>query len=214
MSTSERIVVMAAAALAACASLPSSPGKPPAFGAAVSAEEIVRSDISIPPSGAGLPAGSGTAKQGAVVYGAKCIACHGEKGAGKPADALVGGIGSLATARPVRTVGSYWPYATTLFDYLRRAIKSKDPPTGSERPPRIKLLSRSRILSNPVFIKELILNSDVGSNSFDWNRCLNRDKTRSGNNSETKEVTRTTSKPARLTLCVSSRDLYLRTWRA
>src|SRR5256885_14324317 len=115
MSTSERTVVIAicAAALAACASLQPAPGKPPAFGAAVSAEEIARWDISIPPSGAGLPAGSGTAKQGAAVYGAKCLACHGEKGAGKPADVLVGGIGSLATARPVRTVGSYWPYATT-----------------------------------------------------------------------------------------------------
>src|SRR5216684_1314786 len=100
------------------------------------------------------------------------------------------------------------------IDYLRRAIKSKDPPAGSERPPRIKRLSRLRILSKEVFIRELILNSDVGSNSFLWNRCLSRDKTNSGSNSETKEVTRTTSKPVRLTLFVSSRDLYLRTWRA
>jgi mono/diheme cytochrome c family protein len=127
MSTSKRIPVIAAAALAACASLQPPPGKPPAFGAAVSAEEVARSDISIPPSGAGLPAGSGTAKQGAAVYAAKCLACHGEKGAGKPADALVGGIGSLATARPVRTVGSYWPYATTLFDYVRRAMPITNP---------------------------------------------------------------------------------------
>jgi cytochrome c len=119
--------VIAAAALAACASLQPAPSKPPAFGAAVSAEEIARFDISIPPSGAGLPGGSGTAKQGAAVYGAKCLACHGEKGAGKPADALAGGIGSLATARPVRTVGSYWPYATTLFDYVRRAMPLNAP---------------------------------------------------------------------------------------
>jgi S-disulfanyl-L-cysteine oxidoreductase SoxD len=127
MSTSKRIVVIAAAAVAACASLQPAPGKPPAFGAAVSAEEIARSDISIPPSGAGLPAGSGTARQGAAVYAAKCLACHGDKGAGKPADALAGGIGSLATAKPVRTVGSYWPYATTLFDYVRRAMPLPNP---------------------------------------------------------------------------------------
>jgi cytochrome c len=129
MFTSRRntiVIAIGAAALAACAVQPPS-GKPPAFGAAVSAEEIARSDISIPPSGAGLPAGSGTAKQGAAVYVAKCLACHGEKGAGKPADALVGGIGSLATARPVRTVGSYWPYATTLFDYVRRAMPIANP---------------------------------------------------------------------------------------
>jgi cytochrome c len=55
------------------------------------------------------------------------MACHGDKGAGKPADALAGGIGSLATARPVRTVGSYWPYATTLFDYVRRAMPIGNP---------------------------------------------------------------------------------------
>ncbi len=130
MFTSERkaiVIAIGAAALAACASLPSAPGKPPALGTAVSAEEIARFDISIPPSGAGLPAGSGTVKQGAQVYAAKCLACHGEKGAGKPADALVGGIGSLATPKPVRTVGSYWPYATTLFDYTRRAMPITNP---------------------------------------------------------------------------------------
>jgi cytochrome c len=54
------------------------------------------------------------------------VACHGEKGVGKPADALAGGIGSLATETPLRTVGSYWPYATTLFDYVRRAMPLND----------------------------------------------------------------------------------------
>ncbi len=58
-------------------------------------------DISIPPSGTGLPAGSGNAAQGAKVYEAKCQTCHGPKGVGKPADALVGGIGSLASGKPM-----------------------------------------------------------------------------------------------------------------
>jgi mono/diheme cytochrome c family protein len=126
MSTSKRIVVGAVALLAACASEPQS-GKPPALGAAVSADEIALWDISIPPSGEGLPAGSGSVKQGAAVYTAKCQSCHGEKGIGKPADALVGGKGTLATKAPVRTVGSYWPYATTLFDYVRRAMPITNP---------------------------------------------------------------------------------------
>ena len=103
------------------------PTRGPNLGRAVTAQEIRAADISIPPSGAGLPAGSGTAKQGAAVYAAKCQACHGEKGMGKPADALVGGIGSLATPKPVRTVGSFWPYATTLFDYTRRAMPLQNP---------------------------------------------------------------------------------------
>ena len=131
MSTSKRIpvaglVVVAAATLAACAVQPPAV-KPPALGTAVSAEEVARWNTSIPPSGAGLPRGSGTARLGLQVYEQKCLACHGAKGAGKPADALVGGIGSLATAKPVRTVGSYWPYATTLFDYVRRAMPIANP---------------------------------------------------------------------------------------
>jgi cytochrome c len=126
MFTSERvriagIVVIAAAALAACTVQPPA-GKPPALGVAVSAEEVARWDISIPPSGAGLPKGGGTARQGLRVYEQKCLACHGAKGVGKPADALAGGVGSLASKTPLRTVGSYWPYATTLFDYVRRAM--------------------------------------------------------------------------------------------
>ena len=79
------------------------------------------------PSGAGLPAGSGTARLGLPLYEQKCLACHGAKGVGKPADALAGGMGSLTSRPPLRTVGSYWPYATTLFDYVRRAMPLADP---------------------------------------------------------------------------------------
>ena len=127
MSTPKRLVVFAAAALAACAT-PRPAGTPsPKFGEPVAAQQLAGFDISIPPSGAGLPAGSGTARDGLKVYEQKCLACHGAKGAGKPADALAGGIGSLATKAPVRTVGSYWPYATTLFDYVRRAMPITNP---------------------------------------------------------------------------------------
>lgn len=128
MFTPKRLLVAAAAALSACASQPTTaPVKTPAFGEPVGAAEIARWDISIPPSGVGLPAGSGSVKQGEAVYVAKCQACHGAKGAGKPADPLVGGVGSLATGKPLRTVGSYWPYATTLFDYTRRAMPTTNP---------------------------------------------------------------------------------------
>jgi len=126
MST-PRYAAAALLALAACATPSSQTGKGPALGEPAGDELIARFDISIPPSGDGLPAGSGTARQGALVYAAKCVACHGEKGAGKPADALAGGIGTLNTARPVRTVGSYWPYPTTLFDYVRRAMPLQSP---------------------------------------------------------------------------------------
>jgi mono/diheme cytochrome c family protein len=110
------------ALLGACAAQTNVPTQGPNLGRVASTDEVASRDISIPPSGVGLPPGSGTSKQGAAVYAAKCQSCHGEKGAGKPADMLVGGIGTLATGKPVRTVGSFWPYATTLFDYIRRAM--------------------------------------------------------------------------------------------
>jgi mono/diheme cytochrome c family protein len=99
----------------------------PNLGRPATPAEIAGWDISIPPDGTGLPPGSGTPEQGAVVYAQKCQACHGEKGAGKPNDQLVGGQGTLASASPVRTIGSYWPYATTVFDYVRRAMPYTQP---------------------------------------------------------------------------------------
>jgi cytochrome c len=92
----------------------------PDLGRVATPDEIAAWDISIDPGGAGLPAGSGTARQGAAIFAAKCAGCHGEAGGGKPNDALVGG--SLTATPPTKTVGSYWPYATTLFDYIRRAM--------------------------------------------------------------------------------------------
>ena len=95
----------------------------PQFGQPIAPADAATWDISIGPDGAGLPGGRGTAAQGEAVYASKCQACHGEKGAGRPNDTLVGGAGTLAPGKaPVKTVGSYWPYATTLFDYVRRAM--------------------------------------------------------------------------------------------
>jgi cytochrome c len=106
----------------------------PNLGRPATPAEIAGWDISIPPDGTGLPPGSGTPEQGAVVYAQKCQACHGEKGSGKPNDQLVGGHGTLASPNPVRTIGSYWPYATTVFDYVRRAMPYTQPRslTGDE----------------------------------------------------------------------------------
>ena len=95
----------------------------PNLGKVITPEEVAPWDISVSPDGAGLPPGSGTPKQGEAVYASKCLACHGEKGAGKPNDALVGGIGSLAGDKPaLKTVGSFWPFATTIFDYVQRSM--------------------------------------------------------------------------------------------
>lgn len=105
----------------------------PHFGTPIAPSDIAPWDISIAPDGAGLPAGAGTARQGEAVYVAKCQACHGEKGAGKPNDTLAGGEGTLTGDKPpLKTVGSYWPYATTLFDYVRRAMPWDHPKSLSD----------------------------------------------------------------------------------
>jgi cytochrome c len=117
-------LVTAAAVLGAA---PAVAQQGPGLGEPISAEDLAPWDISIQPGGAGLPAGSGTAAVGAEVYAAKCIACHGEKGAGQPNDRLVGGHGTLTDLAQVRTIGSFWPYASTVFDYIRRAMPFQAP---------------------------------------------------------------------------------------
>jgi len=99
----------------------------PDLGREATPAEIAGWEISISPDGSGLPPGGGTAAGGAAVFAAKCQSCHGENGAGQPNDRLVGGQGTLAGPAPVRTVGSYWPYATTVFDYVRRAMPYPQP---------------------------------------------------------------------------------------
>ncbi len=99
----------------------------PGLGQPISAADLAPWDISIQPDGAGLPAGSGTPAAGERIYAAKCIACHGEKGVGQPNDRLVGGQGTLTELAQVRTIGSFWPTATTVFDYIRRAMPFLEP---------------------------------------------------------------------------------------
>jgi S-disulfanyl-L-cysteine oxidoreductase SoxD len=99
------------------------------LGKPVSPEQIRPWDIDVRPDGAGLPPGQGSVEQGEKIFAEQCSACHGDKGQ-TPAqgfDKLVGGKATLATAKPVQTVGSYWPYATTVFDYVRRAMPFPSP---------------------------------------------------------------------------------------
>ena len=150
MSTHNRaLAICLALVVGSSAALAESPN----LGRAASPEEIAAWDISIGPDGAGLPPGSGTPKQGETVYLAKCLGCHGEKGAGKPNDQLVGGIGSLGSGHaPVKTVGSFWPYATTVFDYVRRAMPLNEP----------KSLTDDEVYAVVAYI--LQLNGVVGEN--------------------------------------------------
>ncbi|HEY5205288.1 MAG TPA: cytochrome c [Roseiarcus sp.] len=97
------------------------------FGRAATPAEIAGWDIDVSPGGAGLSPGHGDVRQGEAIFAAKCASCHGARGEGKPMPRLVGGIGTLRDKKPEKTVGSYWPYATTLFDYVRRSMPLNAP---------------------------------------------------------------------------------------
>lgn len=97
------------------------------IGRAATPAEVAGWNIDVGRDGSNLPSGSGSVTQGRDVFDQQCAACHGAKGEGGIGDKLAGGQGTLATAKPVRTVGSYWPYAPTLFDYIRRAMPQNAP---------------------------------------------------------------------------------------
>src|SRR5215472_14834459 len=134
MSTRDLAGVMLALVLGGCAGAGATSAalEGPNLGREATPAQVAGWDISVGPDGVGLPPGSGTPAKGAIVYEQKCQACHGIKGAGQPNDRLVGGQGTLASKTPVRTIGSYWPYATTVFDYVRRAMPYLQPQSLSD----------------------------------------------------------------------------------
>lgn len=108
--------------LAALAGYRAEAQQSPGLGVEATPEQVAGWALTIMPDGTGLPPGSGTVAEGAAVFQQKCIACHGPEGQNGINDRLVGGHGTLSSDRPVKTIGSYWPYATTIFDYIRRAM--------------------------------------------------------------------------------------------
>jgi len=98
----------------------------PNLGIPVTESDLAGIDLIVEPSGAGLPAGNGTPIQGQVVFEQKCQACHGASGEGTIANTQLAG-GNLQAENPVKTIGSYWPHATTPFDYMQRAMPANAP---------------------------------------------------------------------------------------
>jgi S-disulfanyl-L-cysteine oxidoreductase SoxD len=127
MGIARSIIVVVAVAQAFRPAVAQSPTY--GIGRTPTADELKRIDIDVLPDGQGLPPGSGTAAAGREIYANKCLTCHGPTGKEGPQDILAGGRGSLNTAAPIKTVGSYWPYATTLWDYVRRAMPFDHPGT-------------------------------------------------------------------------------------
>jgi len=151
MCTRERFraVVLVALAIASRAAFAQSPN----LGTPISEAEIRAWDISIGPDGSGLPPGSGTPEQGARIFAAKCAVCHGESGKGGTSAALVGGAALTNGIETTKTIANFWPYATTLFDFTRRAMPWQQPRT----------LTDDEVYALTAYI--LALNKIVGENA-------------------------------------------------
>jgi len=132
---------------------------PYGFGRAATPAAIAAWDIDIDAQGHGLPRGQGSVTEGARLYAEKCAACHGDRGQGKPADALVGGNVPLGEQKstPLKTVGNFWPYATTLFDFIRRAMPYNAP--QSLQPDEVYALTAWVLHANGVLPADAVLDA-------------------------------------------------------
>lgn len=120
------------------------PANPVALGSPITEAQLADWDLIVGPDGQNLPEGSGTAAQGQAGYLQKCASCHGASGEGAAGSPALAG-GSVSTTPPLLTVGSYWPHASTLFDYVRRAM----PPTAT------KSLSNTEVYQLTAYVLHL-----------------------------------------------------------
>jgi cytochrome c len=123
------------------------------FGSVPSEAEIKARDIAVGPDGAGLPPGRGTVTAGEQVYKAKCVACHGPTGTEGPRDKLVG------EKLPAKTIGTFWPYATTVFDYIRRAQPFDKP--GSLTDEEVYALTAWLLFRNQIIAADQVIDANT-----------------------------------------------------
>ena len=134
------------------------------FGTPATADEIAAWDVDVRPDGAGLPPGSGTPSQGAAIYARKCSACHGRTGTEGPFDRLVGreprhGFPFGRDPSAVKTIGNYWPFATTVYDYVNRAMPLDAP--GSLKPDEVYSLVAFLLWRNEIITNTAVMNAQT-----------------------------------------------------
>jgi cytochrome c len=146
------------AALALALAWSSATAQSPGLGARISEADIAPWDISILPDGTGLPAGSGTAAQGAPIFAAKCAMCHGEAGKGSPAgNVLAGGAPLTSGIETTKTIGNFWGYSTTVFDFIRRAMPFQQPRTLKDD--EVYALTAYLLALNKIIPKNEVMNA-------------------------------------------------------
>ncbi|MBT1696140.1 c-type cytochrome [Fulvivirgaceae bacterium PWU4] len=132
------------------------------FGRLASSHDIDTLDIDIRPDGKGLPYGSGTVSQGKAIYAAKCALCHGKTGTEGPFNPLVTKTDTASSSKEPgkeKTIGNYWPYATTLYDYINRAMPFNTP--GSLTPDEVYSLTAFLLHANNIVDSSAVMNAQT-----------------------------------------------------
>ncbi|PCJ23451.1 MAG: cytochrome C [SAR86 cluster bacterium] len=129
------------------------------LGTPISESQLEDFDLIISPDGDGLPAGSGTALQGKTIYETRCVACHAISGEGTSGNTRLVGGDMHSEGNPIRTVGSYWPYASTLFDFIRRAMPADSPKSLSNT--EVYQVTAYVLYLNGIINQYAILNSET-----------------------------------------------------
>jgi cytochrome c len=134
-------------------------GRPqsPHLGTPMSKAEVAKWDLTVFPDGRGLPPGHGTAKDGRAIYLQKCASCHGDEGQGATAEDLVSGPQPPTADNPSKAIGSYWPYATTIFDFIRRTMPPAAP--GSLSSDEIYALTAYLLAANKIIAESDEMNA-------------------------------------------------------
>lgn len=127
------------------------------IGRAATGQEIQAWNIDVAPTGEGLPRGRGIVKEGATLFATRCAGCHGATGQEGPMDRLVGGAGTLSSQKPIKTIGSYWPYATTIYDYVHRAMPFSAPQSLS--PDEVYSVVAWLLYRNGIIAEDFVLDA-------------------------------------------------------
>lgn len=128
------------------------------YGRKATQAEIDRLDIDVRPDGKGLPKGEGISAKGKIIFEAKCVACHGAGGIGGPNGSLVTNK-TPTDKRREKTIGNYWPYATTVFDYVRRAMPFNEP--GSLSNEEVYHLTAYLLHANGIIDEKVVINAQT-----------------------------------------------------
>lgn len=173
MSTRNAFMIAVLSAIVTHTAVADTAHKAPKLGHPMTVEEAAKWDLSVFPDGKGLPVGKGTAREGKAIFENQCASCHGDGGRGATAEELVVEPHPLTDAAASKAIGPYWPYATTLFDFIRRSMPAGAP--GSLSADEVYAITAYLLAANKVISETDEMNAKTlpavkmpNRDGFDW----------------------------------------------